>query len=142
MNAPTLADKLKAVYPGLQSDEYKLAASGIDIESWTPRQTSLKRPSLAAVDSAYQALTLRRQAEAASISSFEFFARIPDATKAKISAASVPGQPFSVQLQWGLPQISAAQTVYSNNPQLNTLLSALVAAGILTASEKAQILDF
>jgi hypothetical protein len=76
------------------------------------------------------------------IGAFEFIARIPDAVKAKLTAASAPGQPFAVALQWGLPQVAAAQTVVADNPALNALLNQLVTAGVLTTEEKTQILNF
>lgn len=81
-------------------------------------------------------------AEPRTITAFDFFARIPDAVKAKISAASAPGEPFAAALQWGIPQLSAAQIVYADNEQLVGLLTQLVTAGILTAEEKTHILDF
>lgn len=76
------------------------------------------------------------------ISSFDFFARIPDATWSKIRAASMASDELGIALHRGLLQLSAATTVIANNAELDGMLTALVAAGIITADEKTQILGF
>ena len=76
------------------------------------------------------------------ISSFDFFARIPDATWSKIRAASMASDELGIALHKGLLQLSAASTVIANNEQLDTMLTQLVTAGVITADEKTQILSF
>ena len=83
-----------------------------------------------------------RAAAPHTISSFDFFARIPDATWSKIRAASMANDELGTALHRGLLQLSAASTVIADNPDLLGMLTALVAAGILTADEKTQILGF
>ena len=83
-----------------------------------------------------------RAAAPHTISSFDFFARIPDATWSKIRTASIASDELGIALHKGLLQISAAATVIANNEQLDSMLTQLVTAGVITADEKTQILSF
>lgn len=76
------------------------------------------------------------------ISSFDFFARIPDATWSKIRAASLAENDLGIALHRGLLQLSAAQNVTNNDPQLLAMLTALTVASIITDAERLQIIGF
>jgi|GEM_PF-2068148 len=76
------------------------------------------------------------------ISSFDFFARIPDATWSKIRTASLASDGLGIALHRGLLQLSAASTVIANNPDLLGMLTQLVAANVITNEEKTQMLSF
>lgn len=74
------------------------------------------------------------------IPSAEFIDRIPPATWAKVQAVATPQT--NPSLAKALFRLAAGAEVHSDNPQLHAMLDGLVAAGVITDAERAQILDF
>ena len=139
---PTLAEKLKAIYPALKPGvEYTLTHDGASLATWTPRQSALKQPTPAVIASAYDVI-VKSQAQARTISAAGFIQRIPPSTWAKVTAARQGTTPLAVALDQGIAQLCATPVVVADDPQLIGMLAQLVAVGVLTEAERAQILGF
>lgn len=134
----TLADKLRIVYPALKhGTDYTLAPDGASLSTWTPRQSSLVHPTLAQIDNAWRATQ-----PAISIDTASFIARIPIEVWSKVAAARSMDTLDGHTLDQGMCRLLAGPTVNAADKDLNTALDKLVAGGVLTADEKAQILAF
>lgn len=74
------------------------------------------------------------------ISSAEFIDRIPAEVWARVQAVATPTS--NPALAKALYRLAAGADVNSASPQLLGMLAALVQAKVITAAERAQILDF
>ena len=88
------------------------------------------------------ALGLPPALPAHTIATADFIARIPTATWAKVTAARQGGTALATALDQGIAQLCASAHVDAANEPLNAMLTQLVTAGVLTADEKTQILNF